>query len=125
MSNDADDLLLDFADSGDEAEEEQNDGLVKDQEATGDREGDRDAMEVDGDAAAKGDDESDAELSDMEDSEATKAKVEKMQLGGVKDVRSVASLMQTLEPVLEVSTNSPFIASTVASLGTIRLHQLV
>ena len=125
MSNDADDLLLDFADSGDEAEEEQNDGLVKDQEATGDREGDRDAMEVDGDAAPKGDDESDAELSDMEDSEATKAKVEKMQFGGVKDVRSVASLMQTLEPVLEVSTNSPFIASTVASLGTIRLHQLV
>ena len=125
MSNDADDLLLDFADSGDEAEEEQNDGLVKDQEATGDREGDRDAMEVDGDAATKGDDESDAELSDMEDSEATKAKVEKMQLGGVKDVRSVASLMQTLEPVLEVSTNSPLIASTVASLGTIRLHQLV
>lgn len=109
MSNDADDLLLDFADSGDEAEEEQNDGLVKDQEATDDREGDRDAMEVDGDAAAKGDDESDTELSDIEDSEATKAKVEKMQLGGVKDVRSVASLMQTLEPVLEVSTNSPLL----------------
>ncbi|KKA30619.1 hypothetical protein TD95_000855 [Thielaviopsis punctulata] len=36
-----------------------------------------------------------------EDEEETKARVEKMQLGGVKDVRSVASLINTLQPVLE------------------------
>ncbi|KFY08856.1 hypothetical protein V491_08403 [Pseudogymnoascus sp. VKM F-3775] len=43
----------------------------------------------------------------MDDEEVTKAKVEKMQLGGVDDVRSVAGLMKTLEPVLEVSTPPP------------------
>ena len=43
----------------------------------------------------------------LDDEEATKAKVEKMQLGGVDDVRSVAGLMKTLEPVLEVSTPLP------------------
>ena len=42
---------------------------------------------------------------DVEDEEETKAKVEKMELGGVDDVRSVAKLMKTLEPVLEVSTS--------------------
>ena len=41
---------------------------------------------------------------DVEDEEETKAKVEKMELGAVDDVRSVARLMKTLEPVLEVST---------------------
>jgi U4/U6 small nuclear ribonucleoprotein PRP31 len=113
MSTDADDLLNDFGSSGDEAEEEKNDGLVNDQEANRDR--DRDAMELDRDAEAKDDDDSDAELNDRDDSEATKVKVEKMQLGGVKDVRSVASLMQTLEPVLEVSTSIPLSFFTVAS----------
>ena len=34
-----------------------------------------------------------------------KAKVEKMNLGGVGDVRSVAVLMKTLQPVLEVITS--------------------
>ncbi|KAF9771099.1 hypothetical protein IL306_011276 [Fusarium sp. DS 682] len=97
MSTVADDLLNDFGSSGDEAEEEQNDGLIKDEETKGNR----DAMELDGDAETRDDQSSDDGLSDREDSEATKVKVEKMQLGGVKDVRSVASLMQTLEPVLE------------------------
>jgi U4/U6 small nuclear ribonucleoprotein PRP31 len=112
MSTVADDLLNDFGSSGDEAEEELNDGLIKDEEATGNR----DAMELDGDAETRDDEDSDDGLNDREDSEATKVKVEKMQLGGVKDVRSVASLMQTLEPILEVSTApSNRAASTVAS----------
>jgi hypothetical protein len=46
-------------------------------------------------------------VKDVEDEEETKAKVEKMQLGGVDDVRSVAGLMKSLEPVLEVSTPFP------------------
>ena len=47
---------------------------------------------------------------DVEDEEEAKAKVEKMQLGGVDDVRSVAGLMKTLEPVLEVSTHPYFLS---------------
>jgi U4/U6 small nuclear ribonucleoprotein PRP31 len=42
---------------------------------------------------------------DVEDEDEAKARVEKMQLGGVDDVRSVASLMKTLEPVIEVSNS--------------------
>ncbi|KAG0124189.1 hypothetical protein HOY82DRAFT_573800 [Tuber indicum] len=44
---------------------------------------------------------SESELADDDDEEARKAKVEKMHLGGVDDVRSVAGLMKVLEPVLE------------------------
>lgn len=107
MTTVADDLLNDFGSSGDEAEDvENNNGLIHEDESNGDR--DRDAMEVDGDAADE-DDRLDSKpengLNDVEDAEATKAKIEKMQLGAVKDVRSVASLMQTMEPVLEVSTS--------------------
>lgn len=108
MSTIAEDLLNDFGSSGDEAEEEHNDGLIKDEETSGNR----DAMELDGDfnadADAKDDEDPENERNDREDSEARKAKVEKMQLGGVKDVQSVASLMRTLEPILEVSTIPPF-----------------
>ncbi|PWW76424.1 Nop domain-containing protein [Tuber magnatum] len=44
---------------------------------------------------------SQSELADDDDEEARKVKVEKMHLGGVDDVRSVAGLMKILEPVLE------------------------
>ncbi|KAH7160191.1 hypothetical protein B0J13DRAFT_123373 [Dactylonectria estremocensis] len=102
MTTVADDLLNDFGSSGDEAEDAENNGLIQEEEEShGD---DRDAMDVD-DGAADEDDlldkKAENDLIDVEDAEATKAKVEKMQLGAVKDVRSVASLMQTMEPVLE------------------------
>lgn len=101
MSTVADDLLNDFGSSGDEAEDQENDGLTQTEDGPADR--DANAMEVDG----QQDDEDEAHLkkgdADADDPEATKAKIEKMQLGAVKDVRSVASLMQTLEPILEVS----------------------
>jgi U4/U6 small nuclear ribonucleoprotein PRP31 len=104
MSTVADDLLNDFGSSGDEAEDgETNDGLVHQDQANGDH----DAMDVDGGAnGADGRrDESPSDGGDhgVDDAETTKAKVEKMELGAVKDVRSVASLMQTLEPILQVS----------------------
>lgn len=99
MSTVVDDLLNDFGSSGDEVEEAENDGLIHNGEAVGDR----DAMDLDG-IANQEDNQSEDDINDLDDAEATKAKVEKMQLGTVKDVRSVASLMQTLEPVLEVST---------------------
>ncbi|KFA63704.1 hypothetical protein S40285_08786 [Stachybotrys chlorohalonatus IBT 40285] len=102
MSTVVEDLLNDFGSSGDEAEDAGYDGLVRDDDANGDH----DAMDVDGDHVGKdealdGPTRSDANAADEAD--ATKAKVEKMQLAGVKDVNSVASLMQTLAPVLEVS----------------------
>lgn len=108
MTSVAEDLLNDFGSSGDEAEEVENNGLAQEQEPVN---GERDAMEVDGvDADKDGspEDKDDADMDDIGDAEATKAKVEKMKLGDVKDVRSVAGLMQTLEPILEVSA-SPFL----------------
>lgn len=103
MSTVVEDLLNDFGSSGDEAEDVENDGLLPNEEANGDR----DAMDVDGDQPTEDGTPENAvanDSNDLEDAEATKAKVEKMQLGAVKDVRSVASLMQTLAPILEVST---------------------
>jgi U4/U6 small nuclear ribonucleoprotein PRP31 len=43
-------------------------------------------------------------MDDAEDEEEAKARIEKMQLASVSDVRSVAGLMRQLEPVMEVST---------------------
>ncbi|KAF3348961.1 Pleckstrin-like proteiny domain-containing family A member 8 [Verticillium dahliae VDG2] len=111
MSTLADELLQDFEDSGseNENEERQDDELGVAPSASsgllGNGNGLND-MDVDDADDAEDDDEemngiprsaSDA----VEDAEDAKAKVEKMQLGAVDDVRSVASLMQTLEPVLE------------------------
>ncbi|EQK97929.1 pre-mRNA splicing factor [Ophiocordyceps sinensis CO18] len=102
MATVANELLNDFGSSGDESDEE-NDGLVHTEKAHGNRD---DAMELDGQHGAQHDDLPDEhvgkDLHDLEDAEATKARVEKMKLGAVKDVRSVAYLMQTLEPVMGV-----------------------
>jgi U4/U6 small nuclear ribonucleoprotein PRP31 len=116
MSTLADELLQDFEDSGSESEEQQHESLFPDNEdakngingrANG-MSGANGSMELDGDEEAVEEDEEMTGVNDsgmdVEDEEETKAKVEKMQLGGVDDVRSVASLMKTLEPVLEVST---------------------
>jgi len=111
MSTLADELLNDFEDSGSEGEA-QNGGLFPDHnEATtglahAPKVNGHGAMELDGDEENLEEDEEMTGVNDideLDDEEATKAKVEKMQLGGVDDVRSVAGLMKTLEPVLEVS----------------------
>lgn len=112
MSTLADELLNDFEDSGSEGEPEtENGGLFP--EADGHApttNGNRESMELDGDEEDVSEDEdmtgAGIAIDALDDEEATKAKVEKMQLGGVDDVRSVAGLMKTLEPVLEVSTFS-------------------
>jgi U4/U6 small nuclear ribonucleoprotein PRP31 len=44
---------------------------------------------------------------EAEDGEEAKARVEKMNLADVSDVRHVASLMKTLKPVIQVSTPNP------------------
>lgn len=91
MSTLADELLNDFEDSGSEGEQNEE---GEEEAAQG--------MELDGD-----EEEVDEEMVEVEDEEEAKTKVEKMQLGHVNDVRSVAGLMKTLEPVLEVSHLPP------------------
>lgn len=122
MATLADELLNDFEESGSEGEAgETNDGLQQDSAETGvdgtPKDG-ADGMELDGDeagAADKGNGLNSAEDSkdkqeeggegegEGEEEEDSQAKIERMQLGGVTDVRSVARLMKTLQPILEVS----------------------
>lgn len=105
MSTLADELLQDFEDTdGSEAgDEHQDDGFLngerslRDVGMDGDDSEDEEEKDVDMDAP-DGD-----VVETTDDPEEAKAKVEKMQLGGVRDVRNVAGLMKTLQPVLEVS----------------------
>ena len=114
MSTLADELLNDFEDSGSEGDSEQQNGFLKN-DATppatnGRAQAPEGSMVLDGeeedvsedDEAALGGTGASGAAADVEDEEEAKAKVEKMQLGGVTDVRSVAGLMKTLEPVLQV-----------------------
>jgi U4/U6 small nuclear ribonucleoprotein PRP31 len=112
MSTLADELLQDFEDSGSDNGEQQDDGLFANEDGSHATNpptlrANGESMELDGDEEEVGVDEEMGGLNDagvdVEDEEETKAKVEKMDLGGVDDVRSVAKLMRTLEPVLEVS----------------------
>ena len=109
MSTLADELLNDFEDSGSEGEPENGDLFPEAEGHAPTTNGNGSTMELDGDEEDVEEDEdmtgTGNAIDVMDDEEATKAKVEKMQLGGVDDVRSVAGLMTTLEPVLEVSTS--------------------
>ncbi|KAL8883387.1 MAG: hypothetical protein Q9215_008253, partial [Flavoplaca cf. flavocitrina] len=115
MSTLADELLNDFEDSASEGEEEGQNGFLRESatppapgQPNGRKESssmilDGDEEEDDEDEAGDGVQNGDLKLQDADDEEEAKAKVEKMQLGGVSDVRTVAGLMKTLEPVLENS----------------------
>lgn len=117
MATLADELLNDFEDSGDEQNEDQNGFGAHDAEQQPDGtaahidveqgivvDANEDVMSEDGGA---GEEEiarlkdAVAEAEDSDDEVVQKAKVERMQLGGVSDVRSVAGLMKTLQPVLD------------------------
>ncbi|OAP54527.1 hypothetical protein AYL99_10975 [Fonsecaea erecta] len=111
MATLADELLNDFEDSGDENNDQAN-GFQDGNEAnhTNGLEFATDHPERGGDEEELEDAEEEVAIREAattaaedvdEDEEDTKAKVEKMRLGGVRDVRSVAGLMKTLEPVLE------------------------
>ncbi|KAK5164857.1 U4/U6-U5 snRNP complex subunit prp31 [Saxophila tyrrhenica] len=118
MTTIADELLNDFEDDGSENEEEQqNEGFYADAEygdadqganGTATAKQSTEGMELE----ANNDEESeDGDLEDgaptnvkmeaEEDEEETKARVEKMELKTVSDVRNVAGLMKQLEPVME------------------------
>ena len=115
MASLADELLNDFEDSGSENGNQQNEFLGDAEEETNGqaeingRSESFTGMELDD---KKEDSESvdedprrqngDLKSENAPDEEETKAKVEKMKLGGVNDVRHVAGLMKRLQPVLEV-----------------------
>ena len=114
MSTLADELLNDFEDSGSEGEAGQQNGFLHDDETppttNGRVQAPEGSMVLDGDEEDVSEDDEESlgdsiatgTAANVEDEEEAKAKVEKMQLGGVNDVRSVAGLMKTLEPVLQV-----------------------
>lgn len=124
MSTLADELLNDFEDSGSDGEGEQQNGFLQDSAspppsglANGHKNANGELLVAD-DAEDDEDDDEDmlgaTGVGDAEDEEETKAKVEKMQLGNVSDVRNVAGLKKTLDPVLEVCfSHSPFMKSLV------------
>ncbi|KAI4227576.1 MAG: hypothetical protein LQ349_006687 [Xanthoria aureola] len=111
MSTLADELLNDFEDSASEGEEKDQNGFLRESvtpptaQTNGPKE--HTSMVLDGDEEEDDDEAEDGmhngdlKLEDADDEEEAKAKVEKMQLGRVTDVRTVAGLMKTLEPVLE------------------------
>ncbi|EQB45766.1 Prp31 C terminal domain-containing protein [Colletotrichum gloeosporioides Cg-14] len=132
MATLAEELFNDFADSGSEADETQQDGNdalgldLAPQTVNHSSSNDMDLDADDSEAAA--DDDAMAGVSKgtvdtVEDAEDAKSKVEKMQLGGVSDVRSVASLMQTLEPVLEVSTHPQNTSGSIEAVFTSRFRR--
>ncbi|KAH6854413.1 hypothetical protein B0I37DRAFT_29698 [Chaetomium sp. MPI-CAGE-AT-0009] len=122
MSTLADELLQDFEDSGSEAGgDEHDDGLFNEAglSAGAQANGGDVAMEelrdedADEDQDADMMDEADGTAAPAADGDDEKANIEKMQLGGVRDVRTVAGLMKTLTPVLEVSEYRSFPSQSV------------
>ena len=113
MSTLADELLNDFENSESEGEDEQENGFLQDDggpttnrfkniQHGAEMDVDEEDEEDEDDEMLNADSEARNTLEDAADEEDAKAKVERMQLGGINDVRSVAGLMRTLEPVLEV-----------------------
>ena len=116
MATLADELLNDFEDSGSEDDDRENGFLGDDDQEQPTRHALKDEamntqikMELDGDEEDIDEAEEELEHSNRlygvdepPDEEETKVKVEKMKLGAITDVRSVAKLMKELEPVLEV-----------------------
>lgn len=113
MSTLVDELLQDFEDSGSEHGDERNGD-----DFLGDNDGDaingtlaHGDMDLDKGGFSGGEEAEDDVMGGTaepgkqapEDPEEAKARIEKMQLKGVNDVRTVAGLMKSLEPVLEVS----------------------
>jgi U4/U6 small nuclear ribonucleoprotein PRP31 len=142
MSTLADELLNDFEDSGSEGGEQESETLFQNVEETNVNGADRGAsktrgptgsMELDDDEEDVGDVDEELLLSEglnnesggaAEDEEETKAKVEKMELGSVSDVRNVAGLMKTLEPVLKVSSYVNTILATSSEFTTVGIIDL-
>lgn len=110
MSTLVDELLQDFEDSGSEQGDERNEDDFLGNTGGGAPTGTHATGDIDLDGGEEGDEEmagTDTSKEVPEDPEEAKARIEKLQLKDINDVRNVAGLMKTLEPVLEVSTSSP------------------
>lgn len=123
MTTVAEDLLNDFESDNENEEDQQNGELFADHgysdeglvdpssKMTGAPVGGH--MELEGDEEQPDEEDNDGaapshlKMEDAEDEEEAKARIEKMQLASVSDVRSVAGLMKQLEPVMEVSKPIP------------------
>ncbi|KAK3720422.1 U4/U6-U5 snRNP complex subunit prp31 [Vermiconidia calcicola] len=111
MTTIADELLNDFEDTGSENEEEERDdglfGESSDANGASSIKHENEGMWLDGDEEAPEEEDleggapSHLKMEGAEDEAETKARVEKMELKTVSDVRSVAGLMKQLEPVIE------------------------
>ncbi|KAK2752779.1 U4/U6-U5 snRNP complex subunit prp31 [Onygenales sp. PD_40] len=114
MATLADELLNDFEESGSDDEGKLANDFLQDGTAEAGPErllqNQNEGMELDGDEEEVEDEEANADMAmdpngklaeEMGEAETTKARVEKMRLGSVGDVRSVASLMKTLDPILD------------------------
>ncbi|KAI0025462.1 pre-mRNA splicing factor [Xylariomycetidae sp. FL0641] len=112
MATLADELLQDFEDSGSENGDYQNDAPSELNHATDGASASafdshqNGGMLLDGDEEEPDEDEemsgvNGAGVNPMDDEETAKATVEKMQLGAVKNVRKVTSLMDRLDPLLK------------------------
>ncbi|KAI0484768.1 pre-mRNA splicing factor [Xylariaceae sp. FL0804] len=101
MSTLADELLQDFEDSGSENGDEKNDVELQGHSPAANGDG---GMMLDGDEE---DPDGDEEMAGMDgidlpdDEDEAKAKVEKMHLGHVKDIRKITTVMDRLEPLLK------------------------
>lgn len=117
MATRADELLADLMESGSEGEDDhQPDTFLGDDEPNGryGANGDMDLMDEESD---EGEDEEESRVTKLkaansvsvedEDEEEAKARIEKMDLGDVSDVGSIARLMGSLKPVLQVSLPPP------------------
>ncbi|KAI1492329.1 Prp31 C terminal domain-containing protein [Biscogniauxia mediterranea] len=132
MSTLADELLQDFEDSGSENGEEGNDaGLQIDGPAVGALDSQHDNgdghMMLDGDEEEEPDEDDEmggmdsAAVDPMEDADAARARIEKIQMGGIKDIRKVTSVMDRLEPLLKNIENyqSKPLAQHTTNIGNI------
>ncbi|KAK4449419.1 hypothetical protein QBC34DRAFT_404875 [Podospora aff. communis PSN243] len=124
MSTLADELLQDFEGSGSDAGDDDCDddlyGLSNGDHGSGDmlmEEYKDDDDELNADDAMGG-----VDGDTLDDDEDAKAKIEKMQLGAVRDVRTVASLMKTLTPVLEKIEHCQSKPAQAADIGNVEDH---
>ena len=107
MATLADELLNDFEESDSGGEQDQKNGFLDHAATSGpDTSGSRiegSDMEVDEEKKSEGEDNEMLlnGVEEAEDAEEAKDQVEKMQLGGFSDVRSVTTLKSSLEPVLQ------------------------
>ncbi|KAK0633377.1 hypothetical protein B0T14DRAFT_420449 [Immersiella caudata] len=122
MSTLADELLQDFEGSGSDAGDDDRDddlyGLSNGDHHSGDmlmEEYKDDDNEADADDAMGG-------VEGSSPDEDSKQRIEKMQLGAVRDVRTVASLMETLTPILEKIEHYQSKPAQAADIGNVEDH---